>query len=234
MATNRSGSIKIRGLKELRAELKELENSKEFEAELKDVHHRIALMIEAKASPKLARIKGRMGSAAAGTLSARKSVTGAQVSLGGGDVPWALGVEFGAKQNLRRIVKNTRKYRGVDLNVGKRRIREGGRATIVRDDEDLDQVLGRIRSQTIDFSRKNTAKRFRGMGAFGVDAATYSTGRRAGQNIVIRGWNQFLPWRGIGEGAGYAIFPTIRDSQDEIARMYEEEVGRITARAFPD
>jgi hypothetical protein len=72
------------------------------------------------------------------------------------------------------------------------------------------------------------------MGAFGVDAATYSTGRRAGQNIVIRGWNQFLPWRGIGEGAGYAIFPTIRDSQDEIARMYEEEVGRITARAFPD
>jgi hypothetical protein len=234
VATNRSGSIKIRGLKELRAELKELENAKEFETELKDVHHRIALMIEAKASPKLARIKGGMGSAAAGTLSARRSVTGAQVSLGGGDVPWALGVEFGAKQNLRRIVKNTRKYRGVDLNVGKRRIREGGRATIVRDDEDLDQVLGRIRSQTIDFSRKNTAKRFRGMGAFGVDAATYSTGRRAGQNIVIRGWNQFLPWRGIGEGAGYAIFPTIRDSQDEIARMYEEEVGRITARAFPD
>ena len=234
MPTNRSGSIRIRGLKELRAELKTLDNPKEFEDELKDVHHRIAVMIEAKASPRLAQIKGGMGPAAAGTLSARRSVTGAQISLGGGNVPWALGVEFGAKQNLRRIVKNTRKYRGVDLNVGKRRIREGGRATLVRDGEDIDQVLGRIRSQTIDFSRKNTSKRFRGMGAFGVDAATFSKGARAGQNIIIRGWNQFLPWRGVGEGAGYAIFPAIRDSQDEIAHMYEEEVGRITARAFPD
>ena len=234
MATNRSGSIKVRGLRELRAELKTLEDSKEFEDELKDVHYRIAVMVEAKASPKLASIKGGMGPAAAGTLSSRKSVTGAQISLGAANTPWALGVEFGAKQNLRRIVKNTRKYRGVDLNVGKRRIREGGRATIVRDGEDIDQVLGRIRSQTIDFSRKNTSKRFRGMGAFGVDAATFSKGARAGQNIIIRGWNQFLPWRGVGPDAGYAIFPTIRDSQDEIARMYEEEVGQITAKAFPD
>lgn len=234
MAVNRSGSIRVRGLKELRAELRTLDDPKEFESELKDVHHRIALMIETQASPKLARIKGGMGSAAAGTLSARRSVTGAQVSLGGGDVPWALGVEFGAKQNLRRIVKNTRRYRGVDLNVGKRRLREGGRATLIRDDEDIDAVIGRIRSQTIDFSRKNTAKRFRGMGAFGVDVATFGSGRRAGQNIVIRGWNQFLPWRGIGEGAGYAIFPTIRENQQEIARMYEDEVSRITAAAFPD
>lgn len=234
MAVNRSGSIRIRGLKELRSELRELENSKEFEDRLKDVHLRIAMLVESGARPKLAGIKGGMGSSAAATLSARKSVTGAQISLGGGDTPWAQGVEFGAKQNLRRVVKNTRRYRGVSLNVGQRRIREGGRATLVRDDEDLDQVLGRIRSQTIDFSRKNTAKRFRGMGAFGVDAATYSKGRRAGQSIIIRGWNQFLPWRGIGEGAGYAIFPTIRANQTAIREMYEREVDQITRDAFPD
>ena len=235
MATNRSGSIKVRGLKELRDELKTLEDPKEFESELKDVHYRIAKMVETQAGPKLGRIKGEMGAMAENTLAARKSVTGAQISLGGGDVPWAAGVEFGAKQNLRRIVKNTRRYRGVTLQNGSgRNIREGGRATIVRDEEDLDQVLGRVRSQTIDFSRKNTAKKFRGMGAFGVDAATYTKGRRAGQNIVIRGWNQFLPWRGIGEGAGYAIFPTIRANQENIRQMYEEEVGRITAQAFPD
>lgn len=234
MAVNRSGSIKVRGLKELRSELKDLEDPKEFENQLKDVHLRIAKRVELEAGPKLARIKGQMGAMAAESLSARRTVAGAQISLGGEDVPWAAGVEFGAKQNLRRIVKNTRRYRGVDLNVGKRRVREGGRATLVRDGEDLDAVLGRIRSQTIDFSRKNSAKKFRGMGAFGVDVATYSGGRRAGQNIVIRGWNQFLPWRGIGEGAGYAIFPTIRSNQENIRQMYEEEVGRITADAFPD
>lgn len=234
MAVNRSGSVTVRGLKELRSELKDLEDAKRFEDDLKDVHHRIALLVERYAEPRLARLQGGMGRAAAETLNARKSVTGAQISLGGGDVPWASGVEFGAKRNLRRIVKNTRRYRGVTLNVGDRRIREGGRATIVRDDEDLDAVLGRIRSQTIDFSRKNTAKKFRGMGAFGVDVATFTSGRRAGQNIVIRGWNQFLPWRGIGPGAGYAIFPTIREQQTTIAQMYEEEVDRITAEAFPD
>ena len=50
----------------------------------------------------------------------------------------------------------------------------------------------------------------------------------------MRGWNQFLPWRGIGENAGYAIFPTIRDNQENIRKMYEDEVGSITRRAFPD
>jgi hypothetical protein len=235
MAVNRSGSIKVQGLKELRAELKTLEDPKALEDELKDVHYRIAVKIETGASPRLKRIKGGMGAAAENTLSARKSVTGAQIELGGADVPWAQGVEFGAKNNLRRIVKNTRKYRGITLANGrKKNIREGGRATIVRDEEDLDDVIGRIREQTIDFSRRNTKKRFRGGAAFQVDAATYAGGRRAGQTIVMRGWNQFLPWRGIGENAGYAIFPTIRDNQENIRKMYEEEVGSITRRAFPD
>ena len=235
MAVNRGGSITIRGLRDLRAELKQLEDSKEFEDELKVAHWRIALLVETKARPRIAAQKGGMGTAAAGTLSARKSVTGAQISLGGADVPWAQGIEFGAKRNLRRIVKNTRRYRGITLANGKgKKIREGGRATIVRDEEDLDEVLGRIRSQTIDFSRKNTAKRFRGEGGFGVDVATFAKGRRAGQNIVVRGWNQFPQWRGIGPSAGYAIYPTIRENQTEILEVYLDEVGSITRRAFPD
>jgi hypothetical protein len=235
VAVNRSGSIRIQGLKELREQLKTIEDPKALEAELKDVHYRIALQVKTSAGPRLASKKGQMGLDAAKTLEARKSITGAQISLGGEDVPWAQGIEFGAKNNLRRIIKNTRKYRGVTLANGRgKNIREGGRATIVRDEEDLDQVIGRIRAQSIDFTRKNTSKKFRGMGAFGVDAATYGGGRRAGQTIVMRGWNQFLPWRGIGESAGYAIFPTIREKQTEIAQMYEDEVGSITSKAFPD
>lgn len=235
MAVNRSGSITIRGMRDLQAELKALEDGKQFEDELKVAHWRIALLVETRARPRIAAQKGNMGVMAAGTLSARKNATGAQIALGAADVPWAQGIEFGAKRNLRRIVKNTRKYRGITLANGKgKNIREGGRATIVRDGEDLDAVIGRIRSQTIDFSRRNTAKRFRGASAFGVDAATYGGGRRAGQNIVMRGWNQFLPWRGIGESAGYAIFPTIRESQVEIVELYLDEIGSITRRAFPD
>ena len=79
MAVNRSGSIKVQGLKELRAELKTLEDPKALEDELKDVHYRIAVKIETGAGPRLARIKGGMGAAAENTLSARKSVTGAQI-----------------------------------------------------------------------------------------------------------------------------------------------------------
>jgi len=235
VATNRSGSIRIRGIKELREQLKTLEDPKELEGELKDAHHRIALKVKNAAEPRLASKQGQMGVDAAKTLEARRTIAGAQISLGAEDVPWAQGVEFGAKRNLRRIIKNTRRYRGITLANGKgKNIREGGRATIVRDEEDLDSVIGRIREQTIDFSRRNTKKRFRGESAFGVDVASYAKGRRAGQNIVMRGWNQFLPWRGIGENAGYAIFPTIRDKQDEIRQTYEDEVGVITSKAFPD
>ena len=235
MAVNRGGSIQVRGLKDFRAELKKVEDAGLFEEELKVAHWRIALIIETGARPRIAAQKGQMGVMAAGTLSARKNVTGAQIALGAADVPWAAGIEFGAKRNHRRIIKNTRKYRGITLANGRgKNIREGGRATLVRDGEDLDAVIGRIRSQTIDFSRRNTKKRFRGDAAFGVDAATYAGGRRAGQMIVMRGWNQFLPWRGIGENAGYAIYPTIRENQETIRQTYEDQVRDITQRAFPD
>ena len=158
MAVNRSGSIRIRGISELRKELKKLDDPKQFEDRLKDAHHKIALLVESGARPKLASLKGGMGSRAADTLTARRTVIGARIALGAAGTPWAQGIEFGAKRNLRRVVGDK----------------------------------------------------------------------------TIRGWNQFLPWRGIGEGAGYAIFPTIRQNQTQIREMYEAEVGRITADAFPD
>lgn len=50
----------------------------------------------------------------------------------------------------------------------------------------------------------------------------------------IRGWNQFRPWRGNKAGAGYFLFPAIRDRADEIADVYGDAIGRITKQAFPD
>lgn len=44
---------------------------------------------------------------------------------------------------------------------------------------------------------------------------------------TVRGWNQFEPWRGNDEGAGYFLFPAIRDMRDEIIEQYADEIERI-------
>lgn len=82
---------------------------------------------------------------------------------------------------------------------------------------------------------------------FGGAKAPFAAGAEfgAGQNIrrsggarVLRngilGWNQFNPWRGNDGGAGYFLYPTIRDRIDDIVEQYGEGIERITAKAFPD
>lgn len=51
---------------------------------------------------------------------------------------------------------------------------------------------------------------------------------------VRLGWNQFAPWRGNGDQAGYFLWPTIRRSRDDIRRLYAEEIKRLARPAFPD
>lgn len=50
----------------------------------------------------------------------------------------------------------------------------------------------------------------------------------------VRGWNQFRVWRGNKQGAGYFLFPAIRDRSEEIAEVYGDHLQRITKKAFPD
>lgn len=57
--------------------------------------------------------------------------------------------------------------------------------------------------------------------------------RRTPRGPVL-GWNQFKPWRGSGPDAGYAVYPTIRNSDREIVAVYEREIDRILNPAFPD
>ena len=47
-------------------------------------------------------------------------------------------------------------------------------------------------------------------------------------------FKQFPPWSGSGGGAGYALFPTIRDRRDELVDVYAGALDRIARRAFPD
>ena len=163
MAVNRSGAVTVRGLSELRKELRQLEDADRFKAELKDANFKVASVVGDIARPRMAGL-GRMGARASQTIRSSRAATSARLSLGGPGAPYAEGVEFGAHSNVGRRVANP-----------------GGSGSHMR-----------------------------------------------------AGWNQFREWRGNGTSAGYAIFPTIRENTPLIVRLYEDEVGRITAAAFPD
>lgn len=61
-----------------------------------------------------------------------------------------------------------------------------------------------------------------------------NTGQRSEVTGKVRGWNQFKQWRGNSTGAGFFLFPAIRDNADEIVEMYGDAIDRLTAQAFPD
>lgn len=46
-------------------------------------------------------------------------------------------------------------------------------------------------------------------------------------------FRQFPPWRGSHGMAGYALWPTIRETRDEVAESFGRAVDRITRKAFP-
>lgn len=46
-------------------------------------------------------------------------------------------------------------------------------------------------------------------------------------------YHQFPTWRGNGDGAGYFLWPTIREKKPEIIDRYLELLEKITSRAFP-
>lgn len=223
MAINRGASLRVIGLSDLNKELRELADPKQFEDELKDAHWKIAEFVAARAKP---RIPVKTG-AARNSVGAQRSQFGARISMGGAGAEHAMGVEFGAKQNLRRIVKerpiriNTSRSGKINIGLGAR-----GRATILRDGEDLDTVIGRVESQSVDNQGRTTSRRFGDR----VKVARYKNGSAK----VRLGWNQFRPWRGVGPDAGYAIYPTIRQNQVQIREMYEDMVDKITREAFPD
>ena len=206
MPVNRAGSVGFLGFDDFRRQLARLEDDGEAKAMLKELNYEVADFIVDRAKPRLAGLGGA-GSRAAETLTAQRAIGGARLSLGGAKSPLAEGVEFGAHRNRRRIIKNT-----------------GGRATIVRDREDISTVIRRVESQTIDYAKRTSYKRSRSTGLVQAVKATK----------VIRGWNQFREWRGNGSNAGYALFPTMRANRDEVVEMYGRGMDRITRAAFPD
>jgi hypothetical protein len=223
MPVYRSGSLRVRGLDDLNKELRELVDPEKFQDELKDAHWKVAEMVRSMAAP---RIPVKTG-AARDSVTAQRTQYAARLSMGGNGAPHALGVEFGAKHDLRRIVKERAIRFGTDES-GNRTMKRGARsrATVVRNGEDIDKVIGRVRQQSVDEFGRTQAK---GRGVL-VKVATYKNGSPK----VRIGWNSFRNWRGIGPQAGYAIYPTIRENQTQIMAFYEAEVDKIVRPAFPD
>lgn len=59
--------------------------------------------------------------------------------------------------------------------------------------------------------------------AFGGAAYPFAGGAEFGS---FR-YKQFQPWRGNGEGAGYFVYPAIRQDSDEIAETYMERLDDL-------
>jgi hypothetical protein len=47
-------------------------------------------------------------------------------------------------------------------------------------------------------------------------------------------FTQFPEWRGSSYDAGHFLYPTIRQSSDDIVELYGDAIEKITGRAFPD
>ncbi len=60
-----------------------------------------------------------------------------------------------------------------------------------------------------------------GGGKYGAGNPKSTGGQRPGYT------SQFPPWRGSGSGAGYMVYPTIRDSMDHIKAEYLSEIDKL-------
>lgn len=195
--TRGADSIRVQGLRDLNRALRDLPDDGSGQKLLKQANYNVAEFVVGKAKPAFqsldAETKGQAGKVAK-TLRPLKDQLRGVVAMGGAQVPWASGVEFGAYRNKRRLIKNT-----------------GGRATIVRDEERLGRVIKNVQAQR-----------------------NINTGQQVRVTKMIRGWNQFLEWRGNREGAGYALFPTMRQNMQEIVDFYGDELDKVMREAFPD
>ncbi len=57
---------------------------------------------------------------------------------------------------------------------------------------------------------------------FGADRNQRRMGRPGGKVAPVQGWNQFQPWRGSDTGAGYFLWPAIREQTPKIINRYAE------------
>jgi len=213
MAVVRSAdSVNVTGLAELRREIKKAQQAggPDGAGQLSALNYKVSEFVIGRAKTTASSVSP-MASKAAQSMDASKSGVAARVNAGGARYPFFGGAEFGAHRNRKRLIKNT-----------------GGRATIVRQNESTSKVRKKVESQTLAYDRYggSSTVRKRARQDYGATAVKV-TGVRIG-------WNQFKPWLGNKEGAGYFLFPTVRRNIDEIIDIYGDGMQDILRDVFPD
>ena len=226
--------VEVAGLREFQREVKRLAAGGEKEAfdKFKDANFEVARFVKDKARVRAAGA-GKIAMRGWNDMSPVRSGVSAQLVANKkyaqvNEFHWFGGSEFGAKQNVRRLVKEQVRKAGrprkdgSDKNVRTSR----ARATSLKESDDIGTVSRRVESQFATKSGKTVAKREAG-------ARQVQLKRRSGGGVyVVRGWNQFRPWRGNGARAGYWLYPTIRDNIENIGEMYQDELEKIMKPAF--
>lgn len=95
--------IKLVGFKELRKDLKALDEEGSYKPRLKAAGKNAAGVVVDEAKS-LAVAKTRMGSRALGTIRALAGQTRAQVAIGSAAVPWAVGFNFGSSGRYKQFM----------------------------------------------------------------------------------------------------------------------------------
>jgi hypothetical protein len=154
----------------------------------------------------------KMEKSAAASLQQSSSKLRVAVTGGGKEVPYFGGANFGAHRDTRRLIKKP--------NVRGRR----SRATLVRHGEDVDVVVKRVESQSVESSGKTISKR---LGGQAVEIAR----TKSGGIKVIRGWNQFKQSQ---KGRDFFLYRAVGDREQYITGLYQTAIDRITGQAFPE
>ena len=210
------GAVQVIGLTEFIKDIRKAADKGAADALIREANERVAKVV-IRTARSLANTKQERRAAA--SLDVASSVQQVKVTMGGGDVPYAGGANFGAHIDQRRLIKAP--------NVRGRR----SRATIVREGESILRVATRVESQFVSRSGR-TVSRFEG-GQQVKLARTASGGLR-----VIRGWNQFRakgqePTR-YAKGKDQFLYRAVTLTQSQISESYQRFIDEMTKRAFPD
>jgi hypothetical protein len=162
----------------------------------------------------------KMERKSAATLTASKAMTAVRVALGGQDVPYYAGANFGAHRNVTRLIKAkaVRDIGGGMIN------QKRTRATMVRKGESVEKVVRRVERQYVDTKGRTLSRR---QGGQQVRIARTKTGRVR----MRKGWNQFRKWE---KGKDYFLYAAIRRNYDEIVEFYFAALGDAVNEVFPD
>jgi hypothetical protein len=125
MAMKSSATVAVKGLAELRRELRRLdtEAGPDGSALLKEANWQVARFVTERAQARAGTV-GRQQARAAESLRASKTVNRAQVSGGSAKMPFFFGAEFGAKQNILRSERRAAGWAGPGRYLGFRQFKQ--------------------------------------------------------------------------------------------------------------